>query len=440
MTAGAARALGRPLLFALYGLVLVAPLVLLAGVSKAGDQSRVVIFADALGFTALSLLALQIVTSGRFASTTGHFGLRPVLALHRAAGVAVLALVVFHVGLLLLDDPAKLALLDWRTAPGRARAGTIALLGLVGLATSSALRARLRVSYERWRALHLVLSAVVLATAFAHIVWVDAYTAVPVVRWSVLALVLAAAGALFWTRVARPYADASRPYRVTAVRPERGAAITVELAPADHRGLRFAPGQFARLRAAHCLYGMDEHPFTLSSSADRPQRPAFTIKALGDFTRSLRELEVGTEVLVDGPHGEGAPDGPGVRGRILAVAGIGITPAMSVIRTAAERGDRRPIRLVYGSRSWVDVTFREELRALTAALPDLRVVHALSRPERGWRGECGRVDGELLRRVVPGDVRGWTALLCGPPAMVDELEAELLRMGLPRTAIQAEGF
>jgi predicted ferric reductase len=240
--------------------------------------------------------------------------------------------------------------------------------------------------------------------------------------------------------VARPYVTAVRPYRVLAVRRERGNAVTLELAARGHAGLRFEPGQFARLRAAHRPYGMDDHPFSLSSSAQSPSRPAFTVKALGDFSSSLAGVGVGTEVLVDGPHGEGVHDTRAVQGRILVAAGIGITPALSVLRTAAERGERRPILLLYGSRRWSEVTFREELEDLERRLPNLRVVHVLSRPERGWAGEEGRVGGALLRRHAPRDLAGWTALICGPPAMVAVASAALQRLGMPHTAIQAEGF
>jgi predicted ferric reductase len=433
-------AVQRLLLLAGYGVVLLAPLDLIAGVMKAGAQGRVVVFADVLGFAALSLIPLQILVSGRWAATTKLFGLRNVLSLHRRAGTAVLALVVVHVVILLIDDPSRIALLDPRTAPPRARAGMLSLLGLLALAGTSVWRRRLGLNYERWRALHLVCTALVIATAFAHVVWVNAYTSVPAVRLTVLGLVLAAGAALFWTRVAKQYRTALRPYRVLAVTRERGNAVSLELAADGHDGLRFEPGQFARLRAAHCLYGMDDHPFTLSSSARRPDRPAFTVKALGDFSASLADLCVGTEVLVDGPHGEGAHSPRSRRGRLLLAAGIGITPALSVIRTAAERGERRPLLLLYGSRRWADVTFREELDELERRLPNLRVVHVLSRPEPGWQGERGRVGHEVLRRYAPPDLARWSALACGPPAMVAEAAVTLQGLGMPQAAIQAEGF
>src|SRR4051794_32991025 len=182
---GLPRARRRTLLVALYAVVLLAPFALLEGVMKPGAQGRLVVFADALGFAGLSLLALQIVASGRWAATTRSFGLRAVLALHRQAGMALLVVVVVHVVVLLADDPSRLALLDPRSAPPRARAGMLALLGLVALAGTSIWRRRLRLGYERWRALHLACTALVIAAAFAHVVWVNAYMSLPVVRCTV---------------------------------------------------------------------------------------------------------------------------------------------------------------------------------------------------------------------------------------------------------------
>jgi len=185
---------------------------------------------------------------------------------------------------------------------------------------------------------------------------------------------------------------------------------------------------------------MDDHPFTLTSSAQRPERPSFTVKALGNFSASLADLCVGEEILVDGPYGEGVHDGHPVRGRLLLASGIGITPALSVLRTSAEQGDRRPLLLLYGSRRWADVTFWEELDKLQRDLPNLRVVHVLSRPEPGWHGERGRIGEELVRRYAPPDLIGWSALVCGPQAMVAGAASSLQRLGVPQAAIQAEGF
>lgn len=398
------------------------------------------VFADALGFAAMSLLSLQVFSSGRWAATTRPFGLRRVLSLHRQAGMAALVLVVAHVAILFADDPARLALLNVPTAPGRARAGVAALLGLLGLAGTSVWRRHVRLRYGQWRAVHLALTVIVIGGGFVHIMWVSAYSSAAIVRWSVLGLVLGAAVASFWSRVAAPYASAGRPYRVLAVRRERGDAVTLERAADGHRGLRFAPGQFARIRLAEQPFGIDDHPFTLSSGAQRPSRPAFTVKALGDFSASLADLRIGSEVLVDGPHGEGVHDYRFGAGRLLIAAGIGITPAVSVLRTAAQSDDPRRLLLLYGSRSWTDVTLREELADLERTLPNLKTVHVLSRPETMWDGQRGRISARLLRDVAPLDIAAWTPLVCGPPQMVTDVVCALRGLGMRSSSIQAEGF
>ena len=440
MWAARGRPAERMLWLGGYVMVALAPLALVAVAVKPGAQGAAVVFAAGLGFAGLSLLVLQALASGRLGSITASFGLRSVLSLHRQAGMAALVLVIGHVVALMASDPARLALLDPRDAPLRARAGMAAVLAMLALAGTSVWRGRMRLSYERWRAVHAVCAAIVIAGSFVHVVGVGAYLSLPAIRWTVLVLVLVGIVAIFCVRVFRPYSMTLRPFRVRRVRRERGGAVTVELEAERHGGVRFRPGQFAWLKLAGRPYGMDEHPFSLSSSADRPQSLAFTVKAVGDFTRELAHLPAGTELLVDGPHGEGVCDDGSVRGRLLLAAGIGITPAISVLRTASERGDGRPIVLVYGNRRWEEVTFREELEDLERLLPSLRVVHVLSRPEAGWQGERGRVDEPLLRRYAPHDPSGWSALVCGPPGMVADASGALRRIGLPASAIQAEGF
>ena len=56
--------------------------------------------------------------------------------------------------------------------------------------------------------------------------------------------------------------------------------------------------------------------------------------------------------------------------------GVGIVPVMSMLRTLADRGDRRSLLLLYGNGRWERMLFREELDALAQRL-NLRAVHVL---------------------------------------------------------------
>ncbi len=94
-------------------------------------------------------------------------------------------------------------------------------------------------------------------------------------------------------RLLRPLRLARRPYLVERVAEERGGATTLALRADGHRGHRFRPGQFAWLKLAEARHALVEHPFSYSSSACRPERPAFTIKAYGDFTSRVPQLRAG---------------------------------------------------------------------------------------------------------------------------------------------------
>jgi ferredoxin-NADP reductase len=206
----------------------------------------------------------------------------------------------------------------------------------------------------------------------------------------------------------------------------------------DHRGQSFEPGQFAWLRLADAGTRFAEHPFSYTSSAEDPAQIAFTIRAYEGFSARVAHLPVGTRFQVDGPYGAFS-----VRARARGVAmvayGIGITPCMSILRTAADRGDSRSHVLFYANRSAEDVTFGDEL-ALLAQRLDLRVVHVLSRPRHAWDGERGRITAEVLARHMPDDVARWEFFLCGAGAPVDAGIAALAENGIPPERVHAERF
>jgi len=276
-----------------------------------------------------------------------------------------------------------------------------------------------------------------LGFAFVHLVGVGRYMSLSTVWLATAIALVGATGALFHLRVGRPLRSVRSSFRVREVRRERGGATTVALEAAGHAGTAFAPGSFAWLKLADAPFALAEHPFSYASSAHRPASPEFTIKAAGDFTSELHLLRPGTTMLVDGPHGSFEPR-MGVS-LLLVVAGIGITPAMSILRTIADAGDPTPLTLVYGSRRWDEVTFREELRALNGLL-GIRVFHVLSDPPEAWSGERGRIDAAVLTHVLGAVVRPVDAFVCGPPAMVDAAAAALEAVGFPRGNVHAERF
>ena len=113
---------------------------------------------------------------------------------------------------------------------------------------------------------------------------------------------------LVWGRIVKPVLAQRRPWTVEGFRPERGDTTTLTFRPNGHEGLRFAPGQYEWLTVGKSPFSVTSHPFSFSSSGDDAAQLAMSIKALGDFTRTVAQTKLGATAYLDGPHGVFTPD------------------------------------------------------------------------------------------------------------------------------------
>ena len=436
-----ARELTRAALWmGLYALLALFPLLLLLAAPAPWGGGFAEELASALGFLALSIMAMQFVLTARFQWLAPPFGTDLVYAFHRYVTAVALAFALLHPVLLFgstLRD-ALHYLWPW-AAPWEVAAGVWSTYALLALALTSWLRRRLRLPYEAWRRTHAALAVLAMAMGMWHAVRAGRLLSRPVVRWLWLAWTLAWVALILRVRVLRPLALRRRPWRVVEARPERGDSVTLALEPEGHDGFRFRPGQFAWLTLGASPFAGAEHPFSISSSSQAAPRLELTIKATGDFTRRALATRVGERAYLDGPYGSMSIDGfPDVDGYVFVAGGVGAAPCLSMLRTLADRGDRRHHLLIHATSEWERTPFREPLAALQGRL-DLEVVHVLERPPPGWAGERGLVTEALLDRRLPRHGRHGH-FVCGPGPMMDEVEAALSRLGVPLSDLHAERF
>ncbi len=401
-----------------------------------GDASTPA-FPDALGavlgYLGLSMLAVQFALTARFRVLAPPCGTDVLYAFHRGAGVVALLFLLAHPILML---PAS-ELPAWLAPLGAHWAGAVSLYLLVLLAALGAGRRLLRIPYVPWRVLHAVLAVAVVVIALVHTLPSAFLSRDPVTRAGLWVWVLAWVLLLGWVRLVKPMLLLRRPYRVIGVRPEHGGAVTLVLDPEKLDGLRFRAGQFAWLTLDGSPFRACERPFFFSGSSMRAPRLELTVKAVGPFTRRAQQVKPGTLAWVDGPFGHTSIDSFPDADRYVHVAGdVGIAFCISMLRTLADRGDRRPHTLVYGSADWDSAAFREELAELASRI-DLKVVHVLEKPPLGWLGETGVIGPELLERHLPRSGRR-VCFVCGPDAMMDAAEAALAALGVPVEDIHAE--
>ena len=240
-------------------------------------------------------------------------------------------------------------------------------------------------------------------------------------------------------RIVKPLFMLRRPYRISEVREERGDTWTLVMQPDGHAGFRFRPGQFGWLTVWGSPFKITGHPFSFSSSAEVADgRVEMSIRNLGDFTSEIHKVPVGQRVYLDGPYGAFTIGNPADM-HVLIAGGIGITPMMSMIRTLADRGDKRPVILLYGSKDWESITFREELEALKARL-NLTIVHVLENPPVGWTGEQGFITAEVFKRHLPPPYADHEYFICGPDVMMDAIENALGELNVPLPKYHSERY
>ena len=392
-----------------------------------------------MGFLGLSLIGIQFIPLARLPFLSRVFDMDTLYRVHHVSSLAGFGFALAHPVLLFIHNPYTLRLLNVVTAPWRARAGVAAVLLLIAIAVTSAWRKQLEIEYEGWHWAHDALALGIAATALYHILQVNYYTAVPAQRALWIVLGIAWGLMLLYIRVLRPWLVMQRPYEVTALRQERAQSWTLTLQPVDHEGMRFRPGQFAWLKLWGSPFGVGYHPFSLASSAENGGAIQFTIKELGDWTSRIGQAEVGQRAYVDGPYGIFGPDFYHAPGYVFLAGGIGIAPFMSILRTFADREDRRPLLMFYGNPTWDAVVYREEIDALQARL-NLRLIHIVERPPEGWEGETGFITADVLSRHLPQERDELLYMLCGPMPMLDAVEGALRRLEIPASQIHSERY
>jgi predicted ferric reductase len=345
-------------------------------------------FSVAIGYAGLAMMGLQFGITARFRYVTEPWGEDVIYHFHRQISLLAVGLVVAHPLILFAVRPELLALLNSIQAPWRARFAALSIYSLAALVVMALWRAKLNISYETWHLTHIVLAIVAVTAGLLHMVGWGSYLIDPWKRALWIGLTIFWIGLLLYVRIVKPLFMLRRPYRVSEVRKERGDTSTLVMHPDGHPGFRFSPGQFGWLTLWGSPFKITGHPFSFSSSAEVTDgRVEMSIRNLGDFTSEIRKVPVGQRVYLDGPYGAFIIGNPADM-HVLIAGGVGITPMMSMIRTLADRSDTRPVILLYGSRDWESITFREELEALKARL-NLTVVHVLANPSAGWTGEQG---------------------------------------------------
>jgi len=308
--------------------------------------------------------------------------------------------------------------------------------GLFALvAVTSVKAARRRLAYETWYGLHLY-AYLAIALGFLHQLFVGAdfmHDQLAAIYWILLYLATAALVLAF--RIGQPIRTSIRHrLRVANVIREGPGVVSLYLTGRALDELSVRAGQYFLWRFLTADGWWRSHPYSISA-APNGEWLRITVKDLGDGSRDLAQVPIGTRVMVEGPYGiltDVKRTKPGV---LLIAGGIGITPLRALLEALPARPGE--ITLLYRARRPQDVIFRDELDILARRRGI--AVHYLI----GQRGSLALprdpLDARGIVTLVP-DVLERDVYVCAPAPMMRSTERALRDLGVPRRQVHAERF
>ena len=204
------------------------------------------------------------------------------------------------------------------------------------------------------------------------------------------------------------------------------------------------PGQHVDVR----LTGEDGYQAQRSYSiASAPEVPdlMLTVERIdeGEVSPYLaNEVRPGDQFELRGPIGGYFVWTVAVSGPLFLVAGgSGIAPLTAMLRHRAAVGNTSPAILLYSSRTFEDIIYRDELDRLAAPGNGLTVVHTLTRVQpAGWSGGARRIDRDMLASFGFPASACAKCFVCGPTPLVEATARSLLSLGHKRNLIKTERF
>ncbi len=234
-------------------------------------------------------------------------------------------------------------------------------------------------------------------------------------------------------------------YKTTLLRKEEIADGTMAFHFQKLGGFDFKAGQFADFTLINPVESDAEgntRGFSLASAPYEADLIFATRMRDTAFKRTLKTMEVGTEVSMDAPYGSFTLHNNSRIPAVFLTGGIGVTPVRSIVLQAAHDNLPHKVFLFDSNRRPEDAAFLHELTEAQKKNPNYTFVGTMTEMEKSgqkWNGETGYITKAMLEKYV-GDLRLPIYYLAGPASMVATMRKTLNEAGVDDDNIRTEEF
>lgn len=201
--------------------------------------------------------------------------------------------------------------------------------------------------------------------------------------------------------------------------------------PDGKKAFEHKPGQCAMLS----MPGVGEAMFSITSSPTNTEYMEFSIKKCGCLTDWLHAMEVGQQITIRGPYGNGFPVDTAFKGQnlLFIAGGIGLAPLRSVINyVRSYRENYGSVDIIYGARSKDDLVDYNEIISEWVNEDGINVHLTIDREQDGWDGHVGFVPNYVTELNFSTDRIG---IICGPPIMIKFTLAAMEKLGFGKDQV-----
>ncbi len=222
-------------------------------------------------------------------------------------------------------------------------------------------------------------------------------------------------------------------------------AVSIVLRDESGQPFEFEPGQFFNVGVE--INGVIERRTFSATNAPGEFRGGLRLgvkrRPGGLVSNFINDhLKPGDRLVIRGPGGMFVPTGcESQRHLVLIAGGSGVTPMVSIIRSILDSDCDVVATLIYANRTMADAMYADELNEISASWAGrLRVIYVTSEGAAGDRGICGKLDADMLARILEPLPPGDEFMVCGAPGMMEAIREALVMIGIDPEKVRTETF